>query len=965
MKKPLDQFDWGNTNQEYIQLFTNENLILNTYEQHCPVKSGDIVFDIGANCGSFAYSILDKNPKHIYCVEPSNTLIHSLRNNVGDGPVTLINKAIGDENCENKTIAENGVFIYQNDGDVYSTITLKQLIKENNISKIDFLKFDCEGGEYSIFTKENYNFIKNHVVHFSGEWHINDHENSIERFIEFRNLYLQDYKELYVYDRTGKEITQDIFNDEYLHHFREYWKETYIGQFIIYVTYEQNKLTNFPPVYYVSLSDSIDRQQAFEKQFLLNGIENVKMIEAYDGRKDDYRYKPDIVDGFHFETLDSGGIAATISHLKAIIEWYNNSDSDYAIFFEDDMSIESANDWNFTWDEFISSLPENWKAIQLSLIKDNITHDDMKLNQRVWWNWSAGSYLIRRNYAKELIDYFYQNEKYYLKIKGEENTIPCIEHCLFSLGTGDVYTIPLFYENINFVSTFYQHFIQKTHKDLQIDSSNYVKYWWKIAGLNKSLDDFKLSFSLNQINQTFKMENMGLRVVQIGSNKGNDELSEYIFNNYENIEFGLFVEANSFHIEELKQCYEKYKNVNIENIAIKTPSQKQDSLTFYYHTNEHPHYSITTCDIKHLEKHMSWCPHLQGGEVKSFETSCITLDELFQKYKVDELDILFLDVEGLDAEILLTFDWKKYSIKRIEFESLHLGEYSNSIKYMMIGMGYDQVESLHQYNWAFEKKEFISQKDKLKNFPSVNFISIEESEDRRKVLYQQFEKYGITNITPHIYKKYRDEEHKIIEGPLVNHNGKGPVTSHLKAIKEWYENTDEPYTLFCEDDLSLDTVKYWNFTWDEFFTSLPENWNIVQLCLIREDMFIFFNPEVKLRHRFLCDWSACAYLITRKHAENLIKNYYPDDYIHLEYKGIDKEFRENESSSFWFLLPQVENMVYSSFGGGNFVFPLFVENIFEPTWRDDDTWINKKCRNEILEWWDLKGSNKTLNDLML
>jgi hypothetical protein len=100
--------------------------------------------------------------------------------------------------------------------------------------------------------------------------------------------------------------------------------------------------------------------------------------------------------------------------------------------------------------------------------------------------------LIRRNYAKELIDYFYQNEKFYLKVKGNDPTIPCIEHCLFVLGTEDVYTIPLFYENINFVSTFYQHFIQKTHKDLQIDSSNYVKYWWKIAGSNKTLNHLML-----------------------------------------------------------------------------------------------------------------------------------------------------------------------------------------------------------------------------------------------------------------------------------------------------------------------------------------------------------------------------------------------------------------------------------------------------------------------------------------
>jgi len=945
MKKPLDQFDWGNTDQEYIQLFTNENLVFNTYEQHCPVKTGDIVFDIGANCGSFTYSILDKNPKHVYCVEPSNTLIHSLRNNIGDGPVTLINKAIGDENCENKTIAENGVFIYQNDGDVYSTITLKQLIKENNISKIDFLKFDCEGGEYSIFTKENYNFIKNHVVHFAGEWHINDHENSIERFIEFRNLYLQDYKELYVYDRTGKQITQEIFDDEFLYHFREYWKETYIGQFIIYVTYEQSKLTNFPPVYYVSLSDSTDRQQAFEKQFLLNGIENVKMIEAYDGRKDDYRYKPDIVDGLHFETLDSGGIAVTISHLKAIIEWYNNSDSDYAIFFEDDMSIDSVNDWNFTWNEFISSLPKNWKAIQLSLIKDDITQDDMKLNQRVWWNWSAGSYLIQRNYAKELIDYFYQNEKYYLKIKGEENTIPCIEHCLFSLGSRDVYTVPLFYENINFVSTFYQHFIQKTHKDLQIDSSNYVKYWWKIAGSNVCLDDLRSINNHNTIPHIYQNPEFGenwfsypklyksmvekfpsgSKFVEIGSWKGKSSayMAVEIANYNKNIDF-YCVDTWEGSIEhknntEISMLYDIFLN-NMKSIesyytplkmkSLDAVSKFEDSsLDFVFIDGSHEYEDVKD-DIK------AWLPKVKPGGI----------------------------LAGHDYYIEGT-DWFP-GVKKAVNEEL---------------TGFETAEKC----WIYTVPSEITVEEKLKNFPSVNFISIEESEDRRKVLYQQFEKYGITNITPHIYKRYRDEDHKIIEGPLSNHIVKGPVTSHLKAIKEWYENTNEPYAFFCEDDLSLDTVKYWNFTWNEFFNSLPENWNIVQLCLIREDMFIFFNPEVKFRHRFLCDWSTCAYLITRKHAENLIKNYYPNDYIHLEYKGNDKEFRENEYSSFWFLTPHSENMVYSFFEGANYVFPLFVENIFKPTWRDDETWINQKCRNEILEWWETKGSNKTLNDLMI
>lgn len=254
----------------------------------------------------------------------------------------------------------------------------------------------------------------------------------------------------------------------------------------------KDKLINFPEVYYVSLSDSTDRQQSFKNQFLLNDFQNIKMIEAYDGRKNNYTEKNDIVDGVYFYQLDSGQIAATISHLRAISYWYFNSNSEYAIFFEDDMSIGSINYWNFDWNHFISILPENWKVIQLSLIKDEIKEIDMKLNCRVWWNWSAGSYLISRNYAEELINFYYQHGKYFLKIKDEDGTIPCIEQCLFSMAKYDAYTIPLFYENINFASTFYQHFIESTHKGPQVDSSNYVKYWWKIKGKEITLDDLKL-----------------------------------------------------------------------------------------------------------------------------------------------------------------------------------------------------------------------------------------------------------------------------------------------------------------------------------------------------------------------------------------------------------------------------------------------------------------------------------------
>ena len=122
-------------------------------------------------------------------------------------------------------------------------------------------------------------------------------------------------------------------------------------------------------------------------------------------------------------------------------------------------------------------------------------------------------------------------------------------------------------------------------------------------------------------------------------------------------------------------------------------------------------------------------------------------------------------------------------------------------------------------------------KHKFEGFPSVNFISVTECEDRRNLLYKKFGEYGITNVTPHIYDRYKDEDHDIRSELLdrLSIGSRGPVTSHLKAVKEWYYETDEPYTIICEDDLGFQTVQYWNFTWKEFFESLPPDWGCVQL----------------------------------------------------------------------------------------------------------------------------------------
>lgn len=193
-----------------------------------------------------------------------------------------------------------------------------------------------------------------------------------------------------------------------------------------------------------------------------------------------------------------------------------------------------------------------------------------------------------------------------------------------------------------------------------------------------------------------------MKLVQIGANKGDDELAKHIKKNYDKLDFALFVEANPLHIEDLKKCYAGYENVFIENIAVKPLSYERDTLKLYYYEDDAPLYAVTSCVKSHIEKHYGYFNYSED-KLHQFEVPALTIDELFLKYNIQELDWLLLDVEGIDAELLLDTDWSKYNIQRIEYEKLHLGENKNPIENIFKELGYVKTTSLHHYDDAWIK----------------------------------------------------------------------------------------------------------------------------------------------------------------------------------------------------------------------------------------------------------------------
>jgi FkbM family methyltransferase len=231
--KDLSNFDWGwmdtpstQTHLKFrngIETPLNEfhkNSIISEifegkiYEQIYQVKEGDVVVDIGASVGPFTYSILDKNPKIVYCLEPSISEFKTITKNLPFDNVTLINKGIS---YNDSVVKSNFMFGGE---DEFDGTKFSSFIKDNNIDYINFLKTDCEGGEYHIFMDENMDFLLNKVGCIVGEWHLNTEPEQVE-FRYFRDKYLKQFKTVEVRSWDGVDIKWELYNE----HFVEYYNQ--------------------------------------------------------------------------------------------------------------------------------------------------------------------------------------------------------------------------------------------------------------------------------------------------------------------------------------------------------------------------------------------------------------------------------------------------------------------------------------------------------------------------------------------------------------------------------------------------------------------------------------------------------------------------------------------------------------------------------------------------------------------
>ena len=141
-------------------------------------------------------------------------------------------------------------------------------------------------------------------------------------------------------------------------------------------------------------------------------------------------------------------------------------------------------------------------------------------------------------------------------------------------------------------------------------------------------------------------------LIQIGANDGLrfDDLN-YFIKKYK--VKSILVEPIEEYFTNLKINYQSYDNIFFENSAITV--DEKDKFLFsvsqkYIHLYDDHIPGINSFEIEHLIKHGVKKKHIIKKKINS-----LNISELINKYKFDNLDLLFIDAEGYDVNIVNDF----------------------------------------------------------------------------------------------------------------------------------------------------------------------------------------------------------------------------------------------------------------------------------------------------------------------
>jgi FkbM family methyltransferase len=184
-----------------------------------------------------------------------------------------------------------------------------------------------------------------------------------------------------------------------------------------------------------------------------------------------------------------------------------------------------------------------------------------------------------------------------------------------------------------------------------------------------------------------------MTIVQLGACNGNDHVRQFHLAGNKLI----LVEANQMHMDALIAAYPNAREIFA---AIVPDDTYGEAVTMYYSTLDAPNFEVTSIDREHVIKH-GYPP----DTIRSFTVATLTLTALLDDIN-EPIDILFIDIEGIDEDVIKATPLGNYDIDKVQIEMIHLKDRAGLIAYMD-EQGYDLTNATfdnHGFDRIFNKR---------------------------------------------------------------------------------------------------------------------------------------------------------------------------------------------------------------------------------------------------------------------
>ena len=146
----------------------------------------------------------------------------------------------------------------------------------------------------------------------------------------------------------------------------------------------------------------------------------------------------------------------------------------------------------------------------------------------------------------------------------------------------------------------------------------------------------------------------------------------------------LLVEPVPHNVVEIKKNLNNLKGIIIEQVAL---SDKNETRNFYFVKNtsihklkKHWSSGIGSFNKQHLLDHKSKRFKIEEEDIDKISIETIRFKDLVDKYNINQIDKLLVDVEGSEFAILNDIDLSSVNIKKIIFEYKHFDGYQTTGK---------------------------------------------------------------------------------------------------------------------------------------------------------------------------------------------------------------------------------------------------------------------------------------------